>query len=219
MTVRPIENKVLMVDQLPTPPNTVARTTDRADTNEWAPQQHTVVIPSAATARHLAQSDQNDHAIPFDLCSLRTEVDSRLERPATGGTPPAPLPPDVSGYAVFDLSGCPPPRMLSAVQVRLGFECTSSLQAAVTLNEWMTLQCATAGHSCEAECPVWQESNVKTAPTERQGHVTSCASMLHPPAPVMRVCSALGLSLQNEERCRSGIVLQTCYLTVECTEQ
>ena len=140
-----------------------------------------------------------------------------MERPATGGTPPAPLPPAVSGYAVFDLSGCPPPRMLSAVQVRSGFECTSSLQAAVTLHGWMTLQCATAEHSCEAECSAWQESSFKTAPDERQGNVTSCA-LFYPPAPVMRVCSALGLSLRKEERCRSGTVLQGPHANVECTE-
>lgn len=43
-----------------------------------------------------------------------TAVPVRLLRPATGGTLPSPLPPDVSGYAVLDSSGAPPPRMLSA---------------------------------------------------------------------------------------------------------
>lgn len=54
----------------------------------------------------------------LEIEQVLTEVDSRLERPAMGGTLPSPLPPDVSGYAVFDLSGWPPPRMLSAVKAR-----------------------------------------------------------------------------------------------------
>lgn len=53
-----------------------------------------------------------------------TEVLSKLVRPAMGGTLPWPLPPDVSGYAVSDLSGCPPPRMLSAIM-----HCAASLSS------------------------------------------------------------------------------------------
>lgn len=47
-------------------------------------------------------------------CCLLTAVPVRLLRPAMGGTLPPPLPPDVSGSVVSDLSGWPPPCMLSA---------------------------------------------------------------------------------------------------------
>lgn len=73
---------------------------------------------------------------PHLAFSGAAEVLSRLVRPAMGGTLPSPLPPDVSGYAVFDLSGCPPPRMLSGPVTRV---CRAvGLSPCGTVPPWLT---------------------------------------------------------------------------------